>query len=243
MLPDIPFSSRRLVFHVTSKFLQASQFNSGFTETMRCCHVDRPCFRDRFPNLISTPNLRLLSFPQVELILTNASHPMARTKMTARKSVGGDPAKAKIRKPRFDHPTNNSDLPPGTGWKSTGIRKQVSIKTLSGKVMVKKDLAVKRPRRFRPGTVALREIRRFQKSTERLIPKLPFQRLVREIAQDFHMDLRFQSSAVMALQEAAEAYIVELFECTNLAAIHAKRVTIMPKDMELARRLRGERGV
>ncbi|XP_016304037.1 histone H3.3-like [Sinocyclocheilus anshuiensis] len=82
---------------------------------------------------------------------------------------------------------------------------------------------------------------RYQKSTELLIRKLPFQRLVREIAQDFKTDLRFQSSAVMALQEASEAYLVGLFEDTNLCAIHAKRVTIMPKDIQLARRIRGER--
>ncbi|CAE6361254.1 unnamed protein product [Rhizoctonia solani] len=100
---------------------------------------------------------------------------------------------------------------------------------------------VKKPHRFRPGTVALREIRRYQKSTELLIRKLPFQRLVREIAQDFKTDLRFQSSAVVALQEASEAYLVSLFEDTNLAAVHAKRVTIQPKDLALARRLRGER--
>ena len=100
---------------------------------------------------------------------------------------------------------------------------------------------VKKPHRFRPGTVALREIRKYQKSTELLIRKLPFQRLVRKIAQDFKTDLRFQSSAVAALQEAAEAYLVGLFEDTNLCAIHAKRVTIMPKDIQLARRIRGER--
>src|SRR3954452_17355636 len=100
---------------------------------------------------------------------------------------------------------------------------------------------VKKPHRFRPGTVALREIRRFQKSTELLIRKLPFQRLVREIASEFKNDLRFQSSAVLALQEASESYLVGLFEDTNLCAIHAKRVTIMPKDIQLARRIRGER--
>ncbi|KAG7557141.1 histone H3/CENP-A [Arabidopsis suecica] len=99
---------------------------------------------------------------------------------------------------------------------------------------------VKKPHRYRPGTVALREIRKYQKSTELLIRKLPFQRLVREIAQDFKTDLRFQSHAVLALQEAAEAYLVGLFEDTNLCAIHAKRVTIMPKDVQLARRIRGE---
>src|ERR1700744_2540690 len=85
---------------------------------------------------------------------------------------------------------------------------------------------VKKPHRFRPGTVALREIRRYQKSTELLIRKLPFQRLVREIAQDFKSDLRFQSSAIGALQESVESYLVSLFEDTNLCAIHAKRVTI-----------------
>lgn len=100
---------------------------------------------------------------------------------------------------------------------------------------------IKKPHRFRPGTVALREIRRYQRSTDLLIRKMPFQRLVREIAQDFKNDLRFQSTAIHALQEAAEAYLVGLFEDTNLCAIHAKRVTIMPKDMQLARRIRGER--
>jgi len=105
---------------------------------------------------------------------------------------------------------------------------------------------IKRAHRYRPGTVALREIRRYQKSTELLIRKLPFQRLVREIAGDFHVPgapdgVRFQASALGALQEAAEAYLVGLFEDTNLCAIHAKRVTIMAKDMQLARRIRGER--
>ena len=71
---------------------------------------------------------------------------------------------------------------------------------------------VKKPHRYRPGTVALREIRRFQKSTELLIRKLPFQRLVREIAQDFKTDLRFQSAAVGALQEVnLELWVLELW--------------------------------
>ncbi|PWA92165.1 hypothetical protein CTI12_AA082290 [Artemisia annua] len=98
-------------------------------------------------------------------------------------------------------------------------------------------VAVKKLHRYRPE----REIRKYQKSTELLIPKLPFQRLVREIAQDFKTDLWFQSPAVLALQEAAEAYLVGLFKDTNLCAIHAKRVTIMPEDIQLARRNRGER--
>ena len=99
---------------------------------------------------------------------------------------------------------------------------------------------VKKPHRYRPGTVALREIRRYQKSTNLLIRKLPFQRLVREIAQDYNSDLRFQGSSVFAFQEAAEAHLVGLFEDSNLCAIHAKRVTVMPKDIQLARRIRGD---
>ncbi|KAJ0789895.1 putative transcription factor Hap3/NF-YB family [Helianthus annuus] len=97
---------------------------------------------------------------------------------------------------------------------------------------------VKKPHRYRPGTIALREIRKYQKTTELLICKAPFQRLVREIAQALKSDLRFQSHAVLALQEAAEAYLVGLFEDTNLCAIHAKRVTIMVKDIQLALRIR-----
>jgi histone H3 len=101
-------------------------------------------------------------------------------------------------------------------------------------------VATKKPHRFKPGTVALREIRRYQKSTELLLRRRPFQRIVREIAQDFKTDLRFQATAILALQEATEAYLVSVFEDSNLCAIHAKRVTIMPRDIALARRLRGE---
>ena len=159
---------------------------------------------------------------------------MARTKQTARKSTGGK-----------------------------APRKQLATK--AARKSAPATGGVKKPHRYRPGTVALREIRRYQKSTELLIRKLPFQRLVREIAQDFKTDLRFQSAAIGALQvnvfdyfflkktlaslshchslfqEASEAYLVGLFEDTNLCAIHAKRVTIMPKDIQLARRIRGER--
>ena len=147
----------------------------------------------------------------------------------------------------------NSVSPTDSKFSNMARTKQTARKSTGGKAP-RKQLAtkaarksapatggVKKPHRYRPGTVALREIRRYQKSTELLIRKLPFQRLVREIAQDFKTDLRFQSSAVMALQEASEAYLVGLFEDTNLCAIHAKRVTIMPKDIQLARRIRGER--
>jgi histone H3 len=92
---------------------------------------------------------------------------------------------------------------------------------------------VKKPYRYRPGTV-------YQKSTELLIRKAPFKRLVREIAIDVKSDLRVQSTAILALQEASEAYLIRLFEDTNLCAMHGKRVTITVKDMQLARRIRGE---
>ena len=136
---------------------------------------------------------------------------MARTKQTARKSTGG-------KAPRKELATLAS-------------RKTKPVSSNTGKLRT--------PHRYRPGTVALRQIRKYQKSTELLIRKLPFQRLVREIAQDYKCDLRFQTTALMALQEAAEAYMVGLMEDTQLCAIHAKRITIMPKDMQLARRIRG----
>ena len=123
-----------------------------------------------------------------------------------------------------------------TGGKAP--RKQLSTKAARSSAPTAGG--VKRPHRYRPGTVALRDIRKYQRSTELIIRKLPFQRLVREIAQQFKADLRFQISALFALQEAAESYLVGLFEDTNLIALHAKRVTIMPKDVQLARRIRGE---
>ena len=98
-----------------------------------------------------------------------------------------------------------------------------------------------RAKKFRPGIAALKKIRHFQKGMSLLIRKLPFQRLVREIAKDFKANLRFQQASVEALQEASEAYLIGLFEDTNLCAIHARRVTIMPKDIQLARQIRGER--
>jgi len=136
---------------------------------------------------------------------------MARTKQTARKSTGG---KA-----------------PRKALATKAARK--SVHHSAG--------VIKKPYRFRPGTVALREIRKYQKNTCTLMRKLPFQRLVREIAQDFKAELRFQSHALAALQEASEAYMVGLFEDANLCCVHAKRVTIFPKDIQLARRIRGER--
>ena len=124
--------------------------------------------------------------------------------------------------------------------KTKGVSK--ATKTKGKKLQASQQGQQKKPRRYHPGTVALREIQRYQKSTELLIRKLPFQRLVQELAQDLgKMNVRFQSRAIMALQEASEAYLVGLLEDANLCAIHAKRITIMPKDIQLACRIRGER--
>ena len=129
-----------------------------------------------------------------------------------------------------------------TARKSTGGKApRKALATKAARRSAPATGGVRKPHRYRPGTVALRQIRRYQKSTELLLRKIPFQRLVREVAQDFKSDLRFQSSAMLAVQEATEAYLVRLFEDTNLCAIHAKRVTIFPKDVQLCRRIRGER--
>ncbi|CAG2121876.1 unnamed protein product, partial [Medioppia subpectinata] len=121
--------------------------------------------------------------------------------------------------------SSSGDPKVATGRKRTGGENQIKQKKY----------------RHRPGTIALKEIRRFQRTTELLIPRLPFQRLVREIAAEFKDELLFQSAAISALHESAEAYLVGLFEDANLCAIHSRRVTVMPRDIQLSRRIRGER--
>ena len=129
-----------------------------------------------------------------------------------------------------------------TARKSTGGKApRKKLATKAAQKSAPPAAGVKKPHRYRPGTVALREIRRYQKSTDLLIRKAPFQRLTREICQDFKKDANWQSTATLALQEATEAYFVGLNEDSNLCAIHGKRVTIMPKDIQLARRIRGEK--
>ncbi|XP_042292476.1 histone H3-like centromeric protein A [Thunnus thynnus] len=104
----------------------------------------------------------------------------------------------------------------------------------------KRPAGTPKKRRFRPGTKALMEIRKYQKSTDLLLRKGPFSRLVREVCQNFSREaLRWQVYALLALQEAAEAFLVMLFSDANLCAIHAKRVTLFPRDVQLARRIRG----
>ena len=94
-------------------------------------------------------------------------------------------------------------------------------------------------KRYRPGTLALREIRKFQRSTDLLIPKRPLFRVIREITDGIKPGLRYQGKALLALQEALEAYVVRLMEDSLLCCIHAKRVTLMPKDIQLTLRIRG----
>jgi histone H3/H4 len=174
---------------------------------------------------------------------------MARTKQTARQAAGGKTVSTARQsaggKTVSDKTVRYTQArSPGRRVNSSPERHERKGKLSSGKsypptAKVSGGSDDERPKkkahRFRPGTVALREIRRYQKSTELLIRKLPFQRLVREIAQDYKSDLRFQSLAIAALQEACEYYLVGLFEDTNLACIHAKRVTIMPKDIQLGK--------
>lgn len=98
-----------------------------------------------------------------------------------------------------------------------------------------------RNKRYRSGNKALSEIRKFQKSTDLLIHRLPFARLVKEITLTYHHSLQWQSIAIEAVQHACEDYIIGLMEDANLSAIHAKRITIMPKDLLLAQRIRGDK--
>ena len=169
---------------------------------------------------------------------------MARTKCTPKNPQIHRPVTATgkdVQPPRKDIPQE-----PRKGGKQP--RKFISHKML--RKGIKPTGGLKKPHRYQPGMVALREIRRYQKSTENLIKWTPFQRLIREISQEYRIypdgpgtpsvQVRFQSTAIAALQEAAENYIVGLFEDLNLLAIHARRVTIMPRDIRLALRIRGD---
>lgn len=133
---------------------------------------------------------------------------MVRTKQTARKSTGGKTPKVyKILETKTKESKKRGKILPSKiiGFKNNN------------------KLTEKVKKRYRPGVLALKEIRRYQKTTEMLLSTLPFQRLVREITQQFKRDFRYQASALSCLQEATEAYIIGLFEDTNLCAIHGKR--------------------
>lgn len=152
----------------------------------------------------------------------------------ARKTAPGSAQKGKVRKTAAD----------GNGTPTKARKTNATVAKTNTNVQPGDPTPTGRRRRYKPGTVALKEIRRYQRSYDLLIAKLPFARLVREVALDLlpadvGSELRWQSHAIQALQEAAEAFLVHLFEDTNLCALHAKRVTIMQKDIQLARRIRG----
>ena len=137
----------------------------------------------------------------------------------------------------LSHVRTKRTAPRSTG----GLAPRKQLATKAARKSAPASAGIRKKRRYRPGTVAIREIRRYQNSASLLVPKLNFRRLVQEFSQELKSDLRLRGSAVLGFQEAAEALLVETFEHTNLCAIHAKRVTIMPKDIQLARRIRGER--
>lgn len=167
---------------------------------------------------------------------------MARTKAQVSKSSSqpGDEATTRIlatkttkKSPKRKSLQGRLSIPGKRGSAGGSTLPKAKIRPMGG--------VMKPSKRYRPGTVALREIRYFQKSTQLLLRKSPFHRLVREIAQNMLVrgDILWQSSALEALQESSEAYLTGLFEDTNTVALNAKRVTIMPKDMQVVRRIRG----
>ncbi|PSS03949.1 histone H3-like centromeric protein [Actinidia chinensis var. chinensis] len=146
--------------------------------------------------------------------MARAKHPAHRKRTPSQPSASG----------------TTSPAPPGTS----------SIPTRRARNVPPSSRQTKRYR-HKSGTVALREIRRFQKTCNLLIPAAPFIRSVKEISNYFAPQItRWKAEALVALQEAAEDYLVHLFEDAMLCAIHAKRVTLMKKDWELARRLGGK---
>ena len=137
---------------------------------------------------------------------------MARTKQTARKTTGGK-----------------------------APRKQLATKA-ARKTSAQPTETPTKKLRYKAGTVALKEIRRYQNSTDLLIRKLPFQRFVRNIAQQYKADARFQAPALACLHEAVESFLSGVFEDANLCAVHSRRVTVLPRDLQLVSKLRGRYG-
>ncbi|KAG8039338.1 hypothetical protein GUJ93_ZPchr0010g10506 [Zizania palustris] len=167
---------------------------------------------------------------------------MARTKRPAVRKLRPEPKK----KLQFERSPGRSPLPSAQRGGAGASATPKSARTAAGPSTQARtpgqQTKQKKPHRFRPGTVALREIRRYQKSIDLLIPFAPFVRVVREITGFYSMEVtRWTPEALHALQEAAEYHLVDLFEVTNLCAIHAKRVTILQKDIQLARRIGGRR--
>lgn len=185
---------------------------------------------------VNFPFWRFLSFsvsgtsPRARQIATSfhACEMPATPRPSTRLSVGGERNRKKTtptRRASTRSPATSRSTPRLTPSKRTKAR----------------DGSSRAPHRFRPGTRAIMEIRKFQRSTEFLIRRLPFARLVKSITTTFHHSLRWRVDAIEALQHSAEDFLVNLLTDANLCAIHAKRVTIMPRDLYLARRIRGIR--
>ena len=272
--PNLPESSKRVPKHLTKK-QKAVFVKYGFTKSLLkevICdsgwdQVDINNYVMRYNGMVNPEEAHLA--PTLELDMKRSIQTVIRARLRTpmnpkpqstgedpEPQLGAVPPKPGAGRGQPKPGTSQSTPKPGTSKSDDSIKnkrkrdlqkKKEDAQKKREDALRKNEGGVKKPRhRYRPGTVALREIRRYQKSTELLIRKLPFQRLVREIAYDiipqtgFRGEIRFQSQAIMALQESAEAYLVGLFEDSNLCAIHAKRVTIMPKDIQLARRIRGE---
>ncbi|AQZ18510.1 CSE4 (YKL049C) [Zygosaccharomyces parabailii] len=145
-------------------------------------------------------------------------------------------------KGRYERPTR-SLINHGYGLLKNNRSREEEPQVRQGRSRIKLNKKASHRKRHTPSEQALYEIRKYQRTTDLLISKIPFARLVREVTEQFtteEQQLRWQSMAVLALQEASEAYLVGLLEHTNLLALHAKRITIMRKDMQLARRIRGQ---
>jgi histone H3 len=165
---------------------------------------------------------------------------MPRAKIAVKKNDGASSGKKNVASGAKLIPSQSKSKLASKHKASSGAASAIKAEKVAKKTAPAEG-GMKKKMRWRPGTVALREIKRYQKATELLLAKAPFQRFVRAICDGIDGQLRFQSQALLALQEAAESYLTGLFEDANLCAIHAARVTVMKKDLDLARRIRGER--
>lgn len=171
---------------------------------------------------------------------------MARTKMAPQFQTAESWMRMRMGGKVFQQPVEQSSVEQSSVEQSKSKTPQNFKQSSTSKIAVTPKIAVKTPkipfrgvkRKRRSDVKTLREIQHYQKSVDLLIPKQPFLRLVKEIAREIYPDIRFQGVAIEALQESSEAYLVSLLEMANMCALHASRVTIMPKDMQLAMRIR-----
>lgn len=198
--------------HKSRKDLAESRATHGTSDGLITDHTSSPTPRSLAPHRRSSTALRVLPAPSPAAASGPHPNAMARTKQTATRKDPNETPRRRRATKKLPRRASQAAAP------------------------------VPPKRHYRPGTKVLRDIRRFQRTTELLLPKLPFGRLVRELADNYKRDLRFQPAAVEALQEACEAYLLTLFEDSVLCARHAKRVTMQARDMRLAIRIRGGDG-